>query len=111
VVVVATVPAAPADRDPGHVTRTAPMRHAHGGRSRRASRYTFVGRAHRQPDSSERESFELCLVLLEEAIARAERWCQLRERALGDFDRRAADMVRRLREAGMIEASMRWEAP
>jgi hypothetical protein len=58
----------------------------------------------------ERESFELCLVALEETVARAERWCQRRERSLADFDLRAADMVRRLRDAGVIAASVRWEA-
>jgi hypothetical protein len=110
VVVVATVPARGAGRDPGRVTRTAPIRHAHGGRSRRTWRRSDVGPAHRDRDGVERESFELCLVALEETIARAERWCQRRERSLADFDLRAADMVRRLRDAGVIAASVRWEA-
>ncbi|HEX6695549.1 MAG TPA: hypothetical protein VF080_02100 [Solirubrobacteraceae bacterium] len=91
------------------MTRMAATRPAHGGRWRRSSRCSYVGRPHPGRDGAEGETFELCLALLEEAIARAERWCVLRERALGDFDRRAADMVRRLRNAGMIKVTTRWE--
>jgi hypothetical protein len=54
------------------------------------------------------EDVELCLALLDEAIARAERWLGRRERALAEFDRAAADSVRRLRAAGMVRASMSW---
>jgi hypothetical protein len=56
----------------------------------------------------EPESFEHCLALLDEAIARAERWCDRRERVLADFDLRAAEMVRRLRNAGMLAPSTTW---
>jgi hypothetical protein len=54
---------------------------------------------------TEPEDFELCLALLEEAIARAERWYARRERALADFDLRAEEMVRMLRNAGMLGGS------
>ena len=54
------------------------------------------------------EDFELCLALLDEAIARAERWLARRERTLAEFDRGAADSVRRLRAAGMVRPSMSW---
>jgi hypothetical protein len=63
----------------------------------------------RRTPRAEPETFELCMVLLEEAIARAERWYARRERALADFDLRAADMVRRLRNAGMLGSSIHWE--
>jgi hypothetical protein len=116
VVVVATVPDHGAPGDPGQVTVTAPMGRAHGGRSRRALWRLDPGgrhaRGHRPGDArrAEPEDFELCLALLDEAIARAERWCARRERALADFDQRAADMVRRLRAAGVLGASMKWQA-
>jgi hypothetical protein len=51
----------------------------------------------------------LCLALLDEAIARAERWCDRRERALTDFERRVADMIRTLRDAGMLAPTMSHE--
>jgi hypothetical protein len=113
--VVATVGDHGAAGDPRQVTVTAPIDRAHGGRSRRALwRLDPSGRrprGHRpgDPRRAEPEDFELCLALLEEAIARAERWCARRERALADLDQRAADMVRRLRTAGMLGASTRWE--
>ena len=57
----------------------------------------------------EAEDFELCLALLDEAIARAERWYARRERALAEFDLRAADSVRRLRNAGMLAPFRGWD--
>jgi hypothetical protein len=108
--VIATVPARRPGRDAGRVTPTASIRPVHGGRSRRDFRRRDLVAARSDRDGCERESFGLCLVALEEAIAQAERWCQRRERALADFDRRAADMVRRLRDAGMVAASTTWEA-
>jgi hypothetical protein len=57
----------------------------------------------------EPEDFELCLALLDEAIARAERWYARRERTLAEFDHRAADVVRRLRAAAMVRPSMSWD--
>ena len=48
------------------------------------------------------------MALLDEAIARAERWCRRRERTLAEFDLRAADMVRRLRNAGAVASSTTW---
>jgi hypothetical protein len=57
--------------------------------------------------SAEPEDFELCLALLEEAIARAERWVAGRELALADFDARLAGMVGRLRRAGVLQAAAR----
>jgi hypothetical protein len=113
--VVATVGDHRATGDPRWVTVTASIDRAHGGRSRRALwRLDPSGRhprGHRpgDPRRAEAEDFELCLALLDEAIARAERWCARRERALADFDQRAADMVRRLHAAGMLGASTRWE--
>jgi hypothetical protein len=86
------------------VTVTAPTSHACGGRSARARLRIDRRTRHHEP-----ETFELCMVLLEEAIARAERWYARRERALADFDLRAAEMVRRLRDAGMLGSSARWE--
>jgi hypothetical protein len=88
------------------VTVTAPTRHACGGRSARARLRIDRRTRHAEPEP---ETFELCLVALEEAIARAERWYARRERALADFDLRAAEMVRRLRDAGMLGSSARWE--
>jgi len=113
--VVATVGDEGAASDPRQVTVTAPTRHTCAGRPRRGHwRLDPSGRhprGHRPGDPlrAEAEDFELCLALLDEAIARAERWCALREYALADFDRHAADMVRRLRTAGMLGASTTWE--
>jgi hypothetical protein len=59
----------------------------------------------------EPDDFELCLALLEEAIARAEHWVARRERALAELDVRAVDAVRRLRSAGMLESSATWDLP
>jgi len=91
------------------MTRTAgrPARRGHwrldaSGRHRRG--YTAHGGPPAEP-----EDFELCLALLEEAIARAERWVARRERALVDFDTRAAGMVDWLRRAGVLGAAVRWE--
>jgi hypothetical protein len=57
----------------------------------------------------EPENFEVCLALLDEALARAERWYARRERTLAEFDRRCVDTVRRLREAGVVRPSMSWD--
>jgi hypothetical protein len=56
----------------------------------------------------ELEDAELCLALLDEAIARAQRWLACRERSLADFDVRAVDSVRRLHVAGMLAPSTGW---
>jgi hypothetical protein len=78
-------------------------RHVHAGRRQRSLRRLDIGCPQAEP-----EDFEHCLALLDEAIARAERWCARRERALADFDLRAADMVRQLRNAGMLAPSTSW---
>jgi hypothetical protein len=75
----------------------------HAGRRRRSLQRLDIGGPHAEP-----EDFEQCLALLDEAIARAERWCLRRERELADLDRRAAEMVRYLRNAGMLSSSARW---
>ena len=49
------------------------------------------------------------MALLNEAIARAERWFACREMALAELDLRAVDAVRRLRGAGILEASATWD--
>jgi hypothetical protein len=85
---------------------------AHQGRRRRALwRLDPSGRHPRSGPHPEPEDLELCLALLDEAIARAERWLARRERALADFDARAADVVHRLRVAGMVGPSMTWNRP
>jgi hypothetical protein len=97
------------------VTFTATTRRTTGRPSRRGHwRLDASGRQRRGSSdhggpSVEPEDFELCLALLEEAIARAERWVAGRERALADFDVRAAGMVDRLRRAGVLEAGARWD--
>jgi hypothetical protein len=97
------------------VTVTARTGRAHGGRQRRGHwRLDPTGRHARghRPAAGRRtepEDYELCLALLEEAIARAERWLARRERALADFDLRAAQMVNRLRSAGVLGSSTRWD--
>jgi hypothetical protein len=48
------------------------------------------------------ESFAHCLALLNEAIARAERWYACRERELAELERREAEIVGRLRRAGVL---------
>jgi hypothetical protein len=113
--VVATVPDHDAAGDPRQVTVTASIDPACGGRPRRGRwRLDASGRhprAHCPGDArgAEPEDFAVCLALLDEAIARAERWYARREHVLADFDQRAADMVLRLRDAGMLGASTRWE--
>jgi hypothetical protein len=97
------------------VTVTATTRRTAARPSRRGHWRLDASGRHRRgyPDhggqSAEPEDFELCLALLEEAIARAERWVARRERALADFDTRAAGMVDRLRRAGVLEAAARWQ--
>jgi hypothetical protein len=97
------------------VTVTAPTARARGGRPRRGHwRLDPSGRHRRghRPAAGRRtepEDYELCLALLEEAIARAERWLARRERALADFDLRATQMVNRLRGAGVLGATARWD--
>jgi hypothetical protein len=49
------------------------------------------------------------MALLDEAIARAERWVARRERALAALDLRAVDAVRRLRSAGVLAPSATWD--
>ena len=49
------------------------------------------------------------MALLNEAIARAERWYACREMGLAEFDLRAVDAVRRLRGAGILESSATWD--
>jgi hypothetical protein len=91
------------------------MGHARRGHPRRALwRLDPSGRhprAHPQPHGPhpEPEDYELCLALLEAAIARAEHWLACRERTLAEFDLRAADSVRRLRNAGMLDPAMTWD--
>jgi hypothetical protein len=117
VIVVATVPRRRLADDAGLVTLTAPTRRACVGRPRRALWRLDPSRRHPRghptPDGpwSEPEDFELCLALLDEAIARAERWCVRRERALAEFDLRAVEMVRRLRVAGILPPSTTWGTP
>jgi hypothetical protein len=97
------------------VTVTARTGRAHGGRQRRGHwRLDPTGRHARghRPAAGRRtepEDYELCLALLEEAIARAERWPARHERALADFDLRAAQMVNRLRSASVLGSSTRWD--
>jgi hypothetical protein len=89
------------------VTPTLIRGRAHEGRRRRALwRLDPSGRHPRPGPHPEPEDFDLCLALLDEAIARAERWYARRERALAEYDDRAADVVRRLRNAGMLQPSM-----
>jgi hypothetical protein len=97
------------------VTVTATTRLRAGRPSRRGHWRLDASGRHRRgyPTHSgqpaEPEDFELCLALLEEAIARAERWVARRERTLAHFDARAAGMVDGLRRAGVLEAAVRWE--
>jgi hypothetical protein len=90
------------------VPLTAATRRAHQGRRRAPWRLDPSGRHPRRGQRPELEGAELCLALLDEAIARAERWLACRERSLADFDVRAVDIVRRLHVAGMIAPSMSW---
>jgi hypothetical protein len=102
--VVATVSPRWCGDDASAVPLTTSTRRVHGGRWRRSLRRLDIGGPHAEP-----EDFERCLVLLDEAIARAERWCRQRERELADLDLRAAETVRCLRNAGMLASSTRWE--
>jgi hypothetical protein len=74
------------------MTFTASTGRVHGGRRRRAAwRLDPSGRhPRRSPQSGrpEAEGSELCLALLDEAIARAEHSLACRERALAEYDRR-----------------------
>jgi hypothetical protein len=91
------------------VTLTTTTQRAHQGRRRRALwRLDSSGRRPRSGPRPEPEDVELCVALLDEAIARAERWFACRERVLADFDVRATEMVRRLRVAGMVGPSTTW---
>jgi hypothetical protein len=95
------------------VTATATTCRARVRRSRRGLWRLDASGSYRRGDptdagsSAAPEDFELCLALLEEAIARAQRWVARRERALADLDARAAGMVDRLRSAGVLGASAR----
>jgi hypothetical protein len=115
--VVGTVPSegSPDDASPVPVTATTtrragrPSRRGHwrldaSGRHRRG--YPLLHGSEPEPDDA-----ELCLALLEEAIARAERWVARRERALAELDRRAVDAVNRLRSAGVLAPSATWRVP
>jgi hypothetical protein len=112
VVVVATVPPRRLPGDAWPVPTITSTRYVHGGRQRRALwRLDSSGRHPRGHSSqhgrpSEPEDFELCLALLDEAIARAERWCWRRERTLTEFECRVAEMARTLRDAGMLAPTM-----
>jgi hypothetical protein len=98
--------------DPGGVPLTAATARAHQGRRRRALwRLDHSGRHPRHGSGRELEDSELCLALLDEAIARAERWLYRRERALADLDASATDIVRRLHVAGMLAPSTSWNIP
>jgi hypothetical protein len=74
------------------MTVIAPIGRAHGMRRRRAAwRLDASGRHPRRDPNGVRppvEDSELCLALLDEAIARAEHSIALRERALAEFDLR-----------------------
>jgi hypothetical protein len=99
------------------VTVTATTRRTAGRPSRRGHWRLDASGRHRRGYPSlhgsepERDDFELCLALLEEAIARAERWVARRERALVELDLRGVDAVRWLRSAGVLEASATWDLP
>ena len=99
------------------MTVTATRRHTAGRPSRRGHWRLDAGRRYRNGhpplhgSEPEPEDFELCMALLEEAIARAERWFARRERALAECDLRADDAVRRLRSAGMLGPSAAWDLP
>jgi hypothetical protein len=99
------------------VTVTATIRRTTGRRSRRGHWRLDASGRHRRgypsPHGSgpEPEDFELCLALLEEAIARAERWVARRERALAELDVRAVDAIRRLRSGGVLGPSATWDLP
>jgi hypothetical protein len=94
------------------VTLAAGNVRTHQGRRRRALwRLDPSGRHPRTGSHPEPEDCELCLALLDEAIARAERWLACRERVLADFDVRAAEIVRGLRAAGMLGPSRSWDIP
>jgi hypothetical protein len=96
------------------MTSAAPTRHVRRGRPERALRRLDNRGRHRRGDwhdDRDREpDFKQCLALLDEAIARAERWYADREREIAELDHRAADVVRRLREAGAVRPSITWTA-
>jgi hypothetical protein len=96
--------------DAGDVTVIATGGRAHLGRRRRVLwRLDPSGRHPRSSPQPEIEDFEHCLALLDEAIARAERWLARRERALADLDARTAGIIRGLRGAGMLGPSTTWD--
>jgi hypothetical protein len=96
------------------MTGAATTRRTCGGLPRRGLWRLDASHPYRRRDpthgvpSPEPEDFQLCLALLEEAIARAERWMARREHALAELDARAAGMVNRLRNAGVLAASTTW---
>ena len=109
---VATDPRAARPGDAGAVTVTAIRGRADHVRRRRGTwRLDPSGRHPRRGLHPEPEDSELCLALLDAAIARAERWLACRERVLVDFDVRAVDIVRRLHVAGMLGPSTSWNIP
>jgi hypothetical protein len=95
------------------MTAAASTRHARPGERDRAlwrrdrRRRRGWPHNHRQHEA---ETFAHCLALLDEAIARAERWYACRERELAELERREAETVGRLRQAGMLSPSMTWSA-
>jgi hypothetical protein len=111
--VVGTDPPTGSPNDASPVTVTATTRRTAGRPSRRGHWRLDASGRHRRGYPSphaagpEPYDFELCLALLEEAIARAERWFARRERALAEFDLHAVDAVRRLRSAGVLGLSPR----
>jgi hypothetical protein len=91
------------------MTTAASKGHAHPGERdralwrgdrRRRRGWPHNGRQH------EAETFAHWLALLDEAIARAERWYACRERELAELKRREGEIVHRLRQAGMLLPSM-----
>jgi hypothetical protein len=111
-VVVHTVLAGRTADDAQGVTSAAAIARPHQGRRRRALwRLDPSGRHPRLGPRPEPENAELCLALLDEAIARAERWLARRERALADLDARTVEIIRGLRGAGMLGPATTWEIP
>ncbi len=112
--VLGTVPSQRSGDDASPVTVTTTTRRTGGRPSRRGHWRLDASGRHRRGypalhgSEPEPDDGELCLALLEEAIARAERWVARRERALAELDLRAVEAVRRLRTAGVLAASATW---
>ncbi len=112
--VLGTVPSDGSTDDASPVTVTATTRRTARRPSRRGHWRLDASGRHRRGypllhgPEPERDDGELCLALLEEAIARAERWVARRERALAELDLRAVEAVRRLRSVGVLAPSATW---